>query len=319
MAKEFLGAGWKFPIELDKGGIGLSTYDENIQESIRIILETAKGERQMRPDFGCDLNTLVFAENTLSTAGRAAYYVEQALVHWEPRIELIRVEAKPDREVENRLAINIEYRLIATNTIFNLVYPFYLTEGGVMKEAPKIESRIAQDFVKEIRRLIPHELPNWLRGEEHDWPDGDPGVALVEIFARFMAIVSERLSRVPEKNFLAFLEMIGVSLRAPKAARVPVRFFLSKGSTEEAVVPQGAPLAATGAEPQAFETEKALTVMPAALVEVITYDPSADQYTKHDVVAKPDSQFMCFKGTEGIEHTLISNRTRCSGSNTKPR
>ncbi len=130
MAEEFLGFGWKFPIGMDKeGGMALSHYEDNIKESIRIIVGTAKGERQMRPDFGCDLNTLVFAENTLSTAGRAAYYVEQALLLCEPRIELLRVEAKPDPEEENRLAINIEYRLIATNTIFNLVYPFYLTEG----------------------------------------------------------------------------------------------------------------------------------------------------------------------------------------------
>ena len=60
----------------------------------------------------------------------AAYYVEQALYNCEPRIELLGVDAKPDREEENRLSINIEYRVIATNTIFNLVYPFYLTEGG---------------------------------------------------------------------------------------------------------------------------------------------------------------------------------------------
>ena len=130
MANEFLGVGWRFPVGLDgEGGVALSRYEANIRECIQIILGTAKGERQMRPEFGCDLNTLVFAENNLSTAGRAAYFVEQALVRWEPRIELLRIEATPDPEERNRLAINIEYRVIAINTIFNLVYPFYLTEG----------------------------------------------------------------------------------------------------------------------------------------------------------------------------------------------
>jgi len=132
MAQEFLGVGWKFPVGLDdKAAFARSRHEHNIKESIQIILGTAKGERQMRPEFGCELNKLVFAENTLSTAGLASYYVEQALVRWEPRIQLIRVESKPDPDPDekNRLAINVEYRVIATNTIFNLVYPFYLTEG----------------------------------------------------------------------------------------------------------------------------------------------------------------------------------------------
>jgi hypothetical protein len=116
--------------------VAVSSYEENIKESIRIILGTAKGERQMRPDFGCGIHELVFARNNLATAGMAAYHVEQALIRWEPRIELIKVSAKPDREktsgssgTSERLIISIEYRIIATNSIFNLVYPFYLTEG----------------------------------------------------------------------------------------------------------------------------------------------------------------------------------------------
>ena len=177
-----------------------------------------------------------------------------------------------------------------------------------MKQAPKIESRTAVQFVEEIRTLgMPRELPTWLWDEKRQWPDGDPGAALVEIFARFMEIVSERLNRVPEKSFLAFLEMIGVGLRSPKAARVPVRFFLSTGTQQEAVVPQGTPLASTGTIPQAFETEKALTVIPSALVEVVTYDPSADSYAQRANVDNPDSEaFPCFTvtGTSLIEHSL---------------
>ena len=136
MSTDFLGVGWAFPVRTDDdGSVATSSYEDNIKESIRVILGTAKGERQMRPDFGCGIHELVFALNNQATAGMAAYHVEQALIRWEPRIELIKVEASPDLENagrsggSERLIISIEYRVIATNSIFNLVYPFYITEG----------------------------------------------------------------------------------------------------------------------------------------------------------------------------------------------
>ena len=130
MPRDFLGVGWNWPVATDKSDhIALSRFEENIRQSIILILRTTKGERQMRPELGCDIHTLVFAENNMTTAGLAAFYVEQALGRWEPRIELVSVDATPDPGVRNRLLVQIEYRVIATNTIFNLVYPFYLTEG----------------------------------------------------------------------------------------------------------------------------------------------------------------------------------------------
>lgn len=137
MSRDFLGKGWRFPIGINKEGkIEVSKYEGSIKESILIILQTAKGERQMRPDFGCGIHELVFAENNTVTAGIAAFHIEQALTKWEPRIELIKVQAFPGKNKssmalvsEERLIIKIEYRVIATNSIFNLVYPFYLTEG----------------------------------------------------------------------------------------------------------------------------------------------------------------------------------------------
>lgn len=136
MNADFLGNGWGFPVQVDANGkVAASSYEENIKESMRIILGTAKGERQMRPDFGCGIHELVFGLNNQATAGLAAYHVQQALILWEPRIELIKVNAVPGRGKNaapngaNQLIISIEYRVIATNSIFNLVYPFYLTEG----------------------------------------------------------------------------------------------------------------------------------------------------------------------------------------------
>ena len=131
MAQEFLGAGWRFPVNLDRANaVALSRYEDSVRESVLAILGTEKGERVMRAEFGCDIHRLVFAENNMATAGLAAHYVEQALVRWEPRIEMLRVQAARDDERDEVLLVEIEYRVIATNNIFNLVYPFYLTEGA---------------------------------------------------------------------------------------------------------------------------------------------------------------------------------------------
>jgi len=128
--KETLGTGWSFPLRIDgRGGISTSRYDTDIQESMRIILGTAKGERRMRPHFGCDIHTLIFAPNNATTWGLAAHYVEEALGWWEPRIDVTEIDPQPDPEDASRLLINIKYVIKATNDARNLVYPFYLLPG----------------------------------------------------------------------------------------------------------------------------------------------------------------------------------------------
>lgn len=127
----FLGVGWQFPVAVSTGSdgiarIGVAAYERSIAESIRILLGTARGERLMRPDFGCDLNRLAFAPNNNSTAGLAIFYVREALVKWEPRIELQAVDAEPDPGADDTMLIRIDYRVVATNTVSNLVYPYYL-------------------------------------------------------------------------------------------------------------------------------------------------------------------------------------------------
>ena len=129
---DILGAGWSYPLRIDvRGGIGLSRKDGDIAESIRIILGTAKGERRMRPEFGCDIHTLIFAPNNATTWGRAAHYVEEALGWWEPRIEVTDIDTRPDPEDSSRLLINIKYIIKATNDARSIVYPFYLLGGGI--------------------------------------------------------------------------------------------------------------------------------------------------------------------------------------------
>lgn len=127
--KAFLGRGWAFPVDTDAdGSIRMAAYEEDIRQSIRIILGTAQGERVMRPDFGAGLEKLVFEPLNTTTLAMTRHRVEEALILWEPRIDSItvKVRAVPD---QGRIDIDLSYRVRATNTFYNLVYPFYLLEG----------------------------------------------------------------------------------------------------------------------------------------------------------------------------------------------
>ena len=127
--KDFLGSGWKFPVTVDASGrIALSEYEDDVREAIRIILMTSKGERVMQPDFGAGLYGFVFASMNSTNLGRIQRAVEDALVKWEPRVQVTGVSVEPDQGELGKLLINIDYRVRATNTRFNLVFPFYLKE-----------------------------------------------------------------------------------------------------------------------------------------------------------------------------------------------
>ncbi len=130
MAKDFLGAGWKYPVRTDADRkIAMSEYEEDIKEAIWIILGTAKGERVMRPDFGCGIHDFVFAPINTATVNLVENSVREALTLWEPRIELTKVEVSTEQVDEGKLIVSIDYRVRTTNNRFNLVYPFYLKEG----------------------------------------------------------------------------------------------------------------------------------------------------------------------------------------------
>jgi phage baseplate assembly protein W len=127
----FLGSGWAFPLRRDASGdVARAAAEDLVAQSIWLILATAPGERVQRPDFGCGIHELVFAPNTATTAGRVADAVRDALVRFEPRIDVldVRTSAPPGRPTV--LLIEIDYRIRATNNRFNLVYPFYLQGAG---------------------------------------------------------------------------------------------------------------------------------------------------------------------------------------------
>jgi phage baseplate assembly protein W len=128
-SKAFLGRGWSFPVRPDAAGaITMAAYEEDVRQAILIILRTNPGERVMRPDFGAGLDALVFEPIGATTTALVKHRVEQALILWEPRIDNIGVEVEATSK-EGRLDIGIRYRVRATNTFYNLVYPFYLREA----------------------------------------------------------------------------------------------------------------------------------------------------------------------------------------------
>lgn len=125
--RDFLGKGLRFPVSVNlNGGVSSSAFDENVRQSIFIILGTAPGERVHRPDFGCRIHDLMFAPNNEITAARAEVYCEEAIYKFEPRIDAVSVRAGSNSDQPNRLDIRIEYIIAGKNDKKNLVFPFYL-------------------------------------------------------------------------------------------------------------------------------------------------------------------------------------------------
>lgn len=127
VAEQFIGSGWAFPVRTDAtGGMALVGGEREIEESMRLILGTAPGERPMRPQFGCAIHDHVFAPADAATAAQLAYEVRWSLERWEPRIELADVVVSFDSRDEGTLYIDIRYALRGTNDPRNLVFPFYV-------------------------------------------------------------------------------------------------------------------------------------------------------------------------------------------------
>ena len=127
--REFLGVGWRFPLQVTPGGrIAQARYEQRIEESIMLILATAPGERPML-DFGCGIHDLLFSPNDSRSIALVVHLVRQALTTYEARVDVLDVHAESTADAPNVLLIRINYRIRATNAIGNLVYPYYVTEG----------------------------------------------------------------------------------------------------------------------------------------------------------------------------------------------
>jgi phage baseplate assembly protein W len=131
-SSEFLGAGIAFPLHVnEKGLIAMNALEQHVRQSIHLILQTAKGERVMRPDFGARLSDLTFEPVAQATITLAEHYVKEALTRFEPRIVVSKVEITVNPQQPDHLFIGLHYRVRSTDTTFNLVYPFYIERGGL--------------------------------------------------------------------------------------------------------------------------------------------------------------------------------------------
>ncbi|MBR5411959.1 MAG: GPW/gp25 family protein [Fibrobacter sp.] len=124
----FLGRGWKFPLKFENGAIAMSEAEEDVDESLRILLGTYPGERLMRPDYGCRLRDYCFRNYEESTIVQLDEEIRNAIDNFEPRVTVENTDYKMD-DVNDILQIIVDYKVIATNSRRNLVYPFYINEG----------------------------------------------------------------------------------------------------------------------------------------------------------------------------------------------
>jgi phage baseplate assembly protein W len=126
VSEEFVGRGWGFPLHTDaSGGIALVAGESELEESMRLILGTAYGERPMRPEFGCAVHDYVFDSLDAGMAGRIAYEVRASLRRWESRIDVQEVEVTVEEDAPSVVLIAIRYTTSDTNDPRNLVFPFY--------------------------------------------------------------------------------------------------------------------------------------------------------------------------------------------------
>jgi hypothetical protein len=129
MAKDFLGRGWRFPVGVDGDGrIALSEHEQDVREAIRLVLSTSPGERVMRPEFGAGVHDFVFETLSATAVGSMQSAIRRALLRWEPRAELLAVEVRGEPGEVGTVLVAIDYRVRATNSRFNQVFPFYVEE-----------------------------------------------------------------------------------------------------------------------------------------------------------------------------------------------
>ena len=127
-ARPHLGIGWSFPVRPENGRLCYAAYEEDVEQAIGIILETARNERIMRPHFGGGLHNYLFEGNSAVTHRSLEENVKQALLEWEPRITVEKVTVTVAPKEPNLLFLAIDYVVRRTNAFYNRVYPFYLTE-----------------------------------------------------------------------------------------------------------------------------------------------------------------------------------------------
>lgn len=134
----FLGRGWAFPprFDLSTGEVAMVARENDIEESLRILFLTRRGERVMQPTYGCALQDIVFQGDTPETRAAAKQALAQAILFHETRIDVISIDLRMPDPLEGRMEILLDYRIRSTNSRANVVFPFYLNEGTLLPGRP---------------------------------------------------------------------------------------------------------------------------------------------------------------------------------------
>ncbi len=195
----------------------------------------------------------------------------------------------------------------------------------MVKPSPILDPRTAEDIETQVHQLLgkylPEDYPKQSQANssiEEVRPLTGMEAALVKVFARFSEIILERFNQVPEKNLLAFLNLLGATRHPPQPARVPLTFFLAKGTTKPAKVPSSTQVAAPPAsgekDPIVFETEQELVVTPARLVALKSRDPARDRWQDLSALLVSETEGLPVFGTKAtplsdlIEHAVYIRR-----------
>lgn len=148
--KSFLGTGWGFPPTFTKAdrGTRMVSQEEDICESLNILLSTRPGERVMQPNYGCNLDVLLFEPMNSSMIAYAKDLITKSILYHEARIDLNTIDIVNDQQLEGLLLIKLAYTIRSTNSRFNYVYPFYINEAEV----------IEQNFLQNIQPVLPQNF-----------------------------------------------------------------------------------------------------------------------------------------------------------------
>jgi phage baseplate assembly protein W len=136
--QSILGTGWSFPPTFSREtlSIDMVSDEKDIHQSLWVLFSTALGERVMLPEYGTQIWQMVFRALNTTLITQLADLVSQAILYWEPRIEVIDISVTPDASQDGRVLIMVDYVVRRTNTRSNLVYPFYLNEATIPAQAP---------------------------------------------------------------------------------------------------------------------------------------------------------------------------------------
>ena len=134
--KSFLGTGWSFPPTFNKqtNSVEMVSEEEDIKQSLFILLGTMKGERVMNTEYGNTLREMVYENMSTTLLNFITYRIEQAILHFEPRINVSGISVDTANQSEGIVYISVSYTIIQTNTRSNIVYPYYLNEGTLLEK-----------------------------------------------------------------------------------------------------------------------------------------------------------------------------------------